>query len=96
MPLPASPAVIYLRIVSETIRAHDPRHRPVWMYDPNHRTREGLVATGRYLDIIGKGTYVNGAGYQDDRIWGRWSMEQETSACADLVALDGRVRNPAC
>lgn len=84
----------YLRIVTEAIRATDPQSRPIWMYDPNHRTSQGLTATGQYLDIVGKGCYVNLAGYQDDRVWVRWTMEQETEACADLQKLDGRMRTP--
>jgi hypothetical protein len=84
----------YLGILTETIRAADPRKRPIWMYDPNHRTRAALVTTGEYLDIIGKGSYVNLAGFRDDRVWVRWSMEQETGACRDLEAKDGRKRTP--
>ena len=33
--------------VTEAIRETDPHNRPVWMYDPNHRTSEPLVGTGR-------------------------------------------------
>lgn len=84
----------YLRIACETIRARDPLKRPIWMYDPNHRTADLLVQTGRHLDIIGKGAYVNSNGMQDDRVWIRWSMEQENEACARLQAADGKTRTP--
>lgn len=84
----------YLRAVAEAIRQADPRKRPVWMYDPNHRASEGLVATGEFLDIIGKGCYVNLAGYQDDRVWVRWTIEQEKAACEVLTKQGGRPRTP--
>ncbi|HNT35025.1 MAG TPA: hypothetical protein PKH07_08515 [bacterium] len=84
----------YLRIATETIRQNDPHDRPIWMYDPNHRNAESLMKTGRYLDIIGKGCYANAAGHQDSRIWIRWSIDQETTACRELEKLDGRPRTP--
>lgn len=86
--------VEYLRIAYETIRDNDPHGRPIWMYDPNHRTADYLKRTGKYLDIIGKGCYVNRIGNMDSRIWVRWTMDQETTACEDLESLDGRKRTP--
>lgn len=82
----------YLRLVYETVHATDPQQRPVWMYDPNHRTETNLMATGEFLDILGKGSYVNLMGFQNERVWVRWSMEQETGAAAKLEAKDGRRR----
>ena len=84
----------YLRIAADEIRKTDPHGRPVWMYDPNHRTSEWLIATGEHLDIVGKGCYVNLAGYQNDRVWVRWTMDQETTVCAELMRRDGRQRTP--
>jgi hypothetical protein len=84
----------YLKIVTETIRASDPYKRPIWMYEPNNRTAESLKKTGQYLDIIGKGTYVNLAGFRNDRIWVRWSLEQEVEAAEALKLADGRTRTP--
>ncbi|MBI5818712.1 MAG: hypothetical protein HZA88_06975 [Verrucomicrobia bacterium] len=74
----------YLKAASEAIHAADPMKRPVWMYDPNHRDTKALVQTGAHLDLIGKGCYVNYAGYQDRRVWVRWGMEQETEAVRQL------------
>jgi len=82
----------YLRIASETIRAADPKKRPIWMYEPNHRTAKSLAETGQYLDIIGKGSYVNLAGFERDRIWVRWSVEQEMGAIELLREVDQRER----
>ena len=84
----------YLKAATEAIRAADPFHRPIWMYEPNHRDADSLRVTGRNLDIIGKGLYTNLAGYQDNRIWVRWSLEQETQAIAALTKEDGRPRTP--
>ena len=82
----------YLRIASETIRAADPQQRPIWMYEPNHRTAKSLAETGQYLDIIGKGSYVNLAGFARERIWVRWSVEQEMAAIELLREVDQRER----
>jgi hypothetical protein len=74
----------YLKAASDAIRAADPMKRPIWMYDPNHRDAKALIQTGAHLDLIGKGCYVNYAGYQDRRVWVRWSMEQEVEAIRQL------------
>ena len=85
----------YLRVATEAIRAADPLKRPIWMYEPNFRDAASLAKTGRYLDIIGKGVYVNLADYQDSRIWVRWSVEQEVQAIGQLARSDdGRHRIP--
>ncbi|MBI5687941.1 MAG: hypothetical protein HZC54_22955 [Verrucomicrobia bacterium] len=76
--------IAYMKAASEAIRAADPLKRPIWMYDPNHRDAKALVQTGANLDLIGKGCYVNYAGYQDRRVWVRWGMEQEVEAVRQL------------
>ncbi|HRQ90453.1 MAG TPA: hypothetical protein PLA50_16775, partial [Bacteroidia bacterium] len=67
----------------------DPAKRPVWMYEPNHRGAEALALTGKYQDIIGKGFYANLTGFKDDRIWIRWSAEQEVTALRKLGRENG-------
>ncbi len=79
----------YLSAAVAAIRAADPLKRPIWMYEPNARNAESLKKTGRFLDVIGKGFYVNLAGYRDHRIWVRWSMEQQVQAIAELVEEEG-------
>lgn len=74
----------YLKTASEAIHKADPMKRPVWMYDPNHRDARALVQTGAHLDLVGKGCYVNYAGYQNRRIWVRWGMEQQVEAIRQL------------
>lgn len=76
--------IAYLKAASEAVHAADPMKRPVWMYDPNHRDAKALVQTGAYLDLIGKGCYVNYAGYQDRRVWVSWGMEQEVETIRQL------------
>lgn len=78
----------YLKAATEAIRAADPLQRPIWMYEPNFRNAESLAKTGQYLDVIGKGVYVNLAGYRDSRIWVRWSVEQEVLAIEQLAQTD--------
>ena len=84
----------YLQAATEAIRAADPLQRPIWMYEPNHRDASSLLPTSRHLDIIGKGFYANLAGFRDQRIWIRWSMEQQIQAIQPLEREDGRKRTP--
>lgn len=76
----------YLEVAARTIRETDPKGRPVWMYDPNHRTSTSLAMTGAFLDIVGKGMYTNYAGQKGHRIWNRWSVEQQIEA----IKMSGR------
>ncbi|NUQ00768.1 MAG: hypothetical protein HUU35_13035 [Armatimonadetes bacterium] len=70
----------FLAQASEAIRQTDPRRRPVWMYDPNHRDAAALQHTGRHLDLIGKGFYANISGHRSQRAWIGWSIEQQVAA----------------
>ena len=70
----------YLEVAAQTIRQTDPLERPVWMYEPNHRNATSLAKTLKHLDICGKGMYTNYAGQQDNRVWVRWTIEQEIEA----------------
>lgn len=70
----------YLKIASETIRETDPKKRPVWMYEPGHRTREDLMKTFSYQQIAGKGIYTNYSGWEKDRAWVRWTFDQQQQA----------------
>ncbi|HHT26727.1 MAG TPA: hypothetical protein GXZ82_05715 [Firmicutes bacterium] len=76
----------YLDIVTRTIRENDPQGRPIWMYDPGHRTYTNLSLTAQYLDILGKGMYTNYSGQLEHRIWVRWTLEQQLQA----LELKGR------
>jgi len=72
----------YLQVVIAAIRAHDPKQRPIFLYNPNHRDTQSLAPIARHLDVIGKGCYTNLAGHQDNRAWVRWSVEQVAAAAA--------------
>ncbi len=72
----------YLRVASEAIRSADPKKRPVWMYEPGHRTRAALEKTFPYQQIAGKGLYVNYSSRKDERIWVRWTLDQQAQAIA--------------
>lgn len=72
-----------LQTTYNAIRAADPT-RPIWMYEPNHRKAASLQQTLMYQDICGKGTYVYLVGMQENRIWVKWSIEQETTAIANV------------
>ena len=74
----------YLRVASEAIREADPKKRPIWMYEPNHRNRGSLKKTLPYQGIAGKGAYTNFAGRKNERAWVSWSMEQQRQAIADV------------
>lgn len=70
----------YLRTAISAIKKADHLNRPIWMYEPNHRTWKALAKTVKYLDICGKGMYTNYAKQQHNRVWVRWSIEQELKA----------------
>jgi hypothetical protein len=74
----------FMQAVYEGVRQGDPKKRPVWMYEPNNRSAESLAKTLKFQDICGKGIYTNYAGKQDERIWVRWSIEQEVQAIRAL------------
>lgn len=77
--------VHYLELVSNVVKAYDPYNRPLMMYEQNNRTVTNLSVTLPYQDICAKGTYVqavNSGEFKNNRIWARWSMEQELGAIA--------------
>ncbi len=67
----------YLQLVTETVRQSDPKKRPIYIYNPNNRAADTLATIAKYVDIVGKGTYVNLDGKKNERAWVRWSIEQE-------------------
>jgi hypothetical protein len=70
----------YLKNVCETIRANDPLHRPIYLYNPNHRDAKTLAPIARDVDVVAKGCYVNLTGRKQERAWVGWSVEQELAA----------------
>lgn len=72
--------ITYLEVAADAIRETDPLKRPVWMYDPGHRNAAGLAHTVQHLDICGKGMYTNYSGQRENRVWVRWTIEQEIKA----------------
>jgi len=75
----------YLKLVASVIRANDPLRRPVYMYECNNRGAGSLAVALTCEDISAKGTYVNivdDGAFITNRIWARWSMEQELGAVA--------------
>ena len=67
----------FLSRATATIRRTDPRGRPIIAYAPNHYDARALAFLAPHLDLIGKGSYVNNVGRQRERVWIRWSIEQE-------------------
>jgi hypothetical protein len=74
------PEMDYLKTACDTIRENDPLHRPIYLYNPNHRDAQTLTPIARQVDILAKGCYVNFTGKKDERAWVGWSMEQEVAA----------------
>lgn len=74
------PEMDYLKNVCDAIRQNDPLHRPIYLYNPNHRDAQTLVPIARQVDIVAKGCYVNLTNHKHDRAWVRWSVEQEVAA----------------
>jgi hypothetical protein len=67
----------YLKEAYKTIRKTDPEKRPVWQYSPGHYTSGSLKKLALYQDVIGKASYTNYSGMEKQRIWVKWSIEQE-------------------
>lgn len=72
----------YLQVASEAIRNADPKQRPIWMYEPGHRTQAALEKTIPHMGIGGKGLYVNYAGRKNERTWVGWTLEEQNRAIA--------------
>ena len=72
--------VLYLKTMYEIIKANDPLKRPVFMYEPGHRGADSLVKLLPYQDLSAKGTYTSYSGFKTQRVWVRYSVEQETKA----------------
>jgi hypothetical protein len=81
----------YLGLVASVIRSNDPNRRPVFMYEPNHRDAATLAKTLVHQDLCAKGFYadvVQKGAFAHERVWVRWSMDQEHEAiaCANPAA----------
>ena len=72
--------VLYLKTMYEIIKANDPLKRPVFMYEPGHLGADSLAKLLPYQDLSAKGTYTNYSGCKDQRVWVRYSVEQEVKA----------------
>jgi hypothetical protein len=75
----------YLGLVASVVRSNDLSRRPVFMYEPNHRDATNLARTVALQDLCAKGSYtdeVEKGLFAHERIWVRWSMEQELKAIA--------------
>ena len=70
----------YFDIVCDVVRKNDPLHRPLYLYNPNHRDAKSLEPIAKQVDVLAKGCYVNSSGKKRDRAWVRWSVEQELAA----------------
>ncbi len=70
----------YLEVATDAIRRADPLGRPIWMYEPNHRNAAALARLVKHLDVCGKGMYTNYSGQSENRVWVRWTIEQEVEA----------------
>ena len=86
--------VEYLRVVTETIRKNDQLGRPIYMYEPNNRLADGMVQSAVYLDFVSRGAYADAVGFQHERVWVRWVMQQQIEASRRLFEQDGRIRPP--
>ncbi|MBR4663206.1 MAG: hypothetical protein IKO93_04970 [Lentisphaeria bacterium] len=72
--------VLYLQTMYEIIKANDPLKRPVFMYEPGHLGADSLAKLLPYQDLSAKGTYTSYSGFKEQRVWVRYSIEQETKA----------------
>lgn len=68
--------VKYCLALHNMVHNYDPQTRPTYMYHPNNRATKDLMTVAPGCDYLGKGSYVNISGYQNDRAWVRWNVEQ--------------------
>ena len=73
----------YLAWVRATVRAHDPKGRPLLSYQPNHRRHEELATISTSLDVVTRGLYANFVGATHSRAWVRAGAETIAAATAD-------------
>ncbi len=76
----------FLEAASKAIHDADPQKRPLWVYDPAHASAKRLASIAPWVDYLGKGMYANYAGMRENRVWCRWSMEQQEEAIAQSGA----------
>ena len=70
----------YMQLVYELIREEDPMQRPVFMYEPGHRSASALAKLLPWQDLSAKGMYMNYSGHKTQRAWARHSMLQQVKA----------------
>lgn len=69
-----------LEIASRAIRDADPLKRPVYHYCPGHYSSKSLKMIAPYVDMLGKGMYTNYSSHKYNRVWCRWTIEEEIAA----------------
>lgn len=72
--------ITYLKTAYEAIKANDPLNRPAYMYEPGHRNAPGLAKLLPWQDLSAKGMYLNYSSKKENRVWARYSVEQEVKA----------------
>lgn len=72
----------YLQIAYQAVKDTDPLKRPVFMYEPGHRTAGALLKLLPWQDLSAKGMYLNYSSKKTQRVWARYSIEQEVQAIA--------------
>jgi hypothetical protein len=84
-----TPELNYLKVASDAIRATEKQfgvaHKPFSMYEPGTRDTAALKKTGKYQDIVGKGTYLTAIPRGPERSgYETWSYTQILSAANSL------------
>lgn len=69
-----------LEVASRAIRDADPLQRPVYHYCPGHYSAKSLGVIAPHVDILGKGMYTNYSSHKQNRVWCRWTIEEEIAA----------------
>lgn len=70
-----------LETMCKAVRESDPLKRPVFMYEPGHRSAISLSKTlAQGQDLVCKGVYTGYSSMRDKRHFVRWSIEQGLEA----------------
>jgi hypothetical protein len=77
------PELNYEQAFIKAVNDFDPKHRPVYMYEPNNRTTDALLKTGPGQRFVLEGSYVHSIGWDVRRsLRINWAMDQMTGAAA--------------
>lgn len=72
--------MMFLEVAARAIRDADNLKRPIYHYAPGHFAANSLKMIAPHVDLLGKGMYTNYSSHKNNRVWCRWTIEEEIAA----------------